>query len=391
VALIGATVAVRFTDCPAATGFGEAARMVVVVALPEELITSVTDADVLAPLLVSPLYDAVSVWLPLVSVDVLKVATPPERVTVLSGVVPSLKTTVPVTPAGVTLAVMVTDCPGVAGLGVTTRRVAAVFVAELITSVTGADVLAALVVSPLYVAVSEWVPAVRVEVANAAAPLDIVTVLRVAAPSLNVILPVAVVGITMAFIVTCWPVTAGLGRAAIPVVVVAFAAATVTVTMADVLPLKARSPLYTAVREWLPAVRVAVANEADPLLRVPGPSAAVPSLKVTMPVAVDGLTVAVRVTVCPGVVDAAEVPRVVVDVALVCPTWVTVKDWPAMVSVALRAPLFGFARRLNWTVPLPLPLLPAVITTQSTGLDAVQAHEVADAATDTLPLDAAFG
>jgi hypothetical protein len=53
--------------------------------------------------------------------------------------------------------------------------------------------------------------------------------------------------------------------------------------------------------------------------------------------------------------------------------------------------LLGFARTLNWTMPLPVPLLPAVIATQFTGLEAVQAQVAADAATVTLPLDAAAG
>jgi hypothetical protein len=63
-----------------------------------------------------------------------------------------------------------------------------------------------------------------------------------------------------------------------------------------------------------------------------------------------------------------------------------------MVKVELRGPLFGFARRLNWTAPFPVPLLPAVIAIQLTGLEAVQAHVAPpDAATVTLPLDAPTG
>lgn len=47
---------------------------------------------------------------------------------------------------------------------------------------------------------------------------------------------------------------------------------------------------------------------------------------------------------------------------------------------------------MNWTAPFPVPLLPAVIATQFTGLEAAQAHvEPPDAVTVTLPLDAPTG
>ena len=40
--------------------------------------------------------------------------------------------------------------------------------------------------------------------------------------------------------------------------------------------------------------------------------------------------------------------------------WVTVNVWPAIVSVPVRALVFGLAAALNATVPVPLPLAPLV-------------------------------
>jgi len=81
----------------------------------------VITADVLPEkALVAP-YAAFTLCLPLLSVDVLKVAVPlPSRVAVPSVVLPSLQLTVPlgVTPVDeVTLAVNVTSCPTLDGFG----------------------------------------------------------------------------------------------------------------------------------------------------------------------------------------------------------------------------------------------------------------------------------
>lgn len=59
------------------------------------------------------------------------------------------------------------------------------------------------------------------------------------------------------------------------------------------------SPLYGAVMEWLPTARPEVEKAAVPPLRVPLPRTEVPSKNVTLPVAVAGDTVAVKVTNCP--------------------------------------------------------------------------------------------
>jgi hypothetical protein len=89
-----------------------------------------------------------------------------------------------------------------AGFGVTEAG------ALLTTWLSVDDVLAAKLVSPLYAAVIEWEPAVRVEVVKTAVPPLSVTVARVVEPSLKFILPVGVPEpevVTVAVNVTDWP------------------------------------------------------------------------------------------------------------------------------------------------------------------------------------------
>jgi hypothetical protein len=64
---------------------------------------------------------------------------------------------------------------------------------------------------------------------------------------------------------------------------------------------------------------------AVPLLRVPVPSVVLPSLKVTVPVAVDGVTVAVKVSDAPYVDGFADEVTAVVVFALLT-VWVRVDD-----------------------------------------------------------------
>ena len=77
--------------------------------------------------------------------------------------------------------------------------------------------------------------------------------------------------------------------------------------------------------EWEPTDSVEVVKVAFPLLIVPVPSVLVPSLKVTVPVAPDGVTVAVNVTEVPKVDGFADElkPRVVLVLLTV---WVSVGD-----------------------------------------------------------------
>jgi len=58
------------------------------------------------------------------------------------------------------------------------------------------------------------------------------------------------------------------------------------------------------------------------------------------------------------------------------PAWLTVKVWPAIVSVPDRGPAgLAAAEKLTW--PLPLPLAPAVTVSQDALLDEVHAHPAA--------------
>jgi hypothetical protein len=76
--------------------------------------------------------------------------------------------------------------------------------------------------------------------------------------------------------------------------------------------------------ECVPAVENEVARVALPELSVPVPSEVVPSRKVTVPVAVEGETVAVSVTLVPVATDVAEdVSVVVVAVSVVVTVMLT--------------------------------------------------------------------
>ena len=96
---------------------------------------------------------------------------------------------------------------------------------------------------------------------------------------------------------------------------VAPAPVTVRATAEEVLGAKVASPPYAAVTEYEPAARLLVENVAlPPELRVPAPSDVVPFEKVTVPVGVplpDGVTCAVKVTLEPAAIVAAEADSVV--------------------------------------------------------------------------------
>ena len=79
-------------------------------------------------------------------------------------------------------------------------------------------------------------------------------------------------------------------------VVVVLALFTVCDKAVEVLTLKFASPPYDAVIECEPAINVEVLKVAFPLLSEPVPSVVLPSLNVTRPVAVEGVTVAVNFT-----------------------------------------------------------------------------------------------
>lgn len=70
-----------------------------------------------------------------------------------------------------------------------------------------------------------------------------------------------------------------------------------------------------------------------------------------------------------------------------CPgaPWLTVKDFPAIVKVPVRALVLVLAATENLTVPLPEPLLPEVMVIQLAWLTAVQLQELV-VATFTVPV-----
>src|SRR3954447_22910056 len=74
---------------------------------------------------------------------------------------------------------------------------------------------------------------------------------------------------------------------------------TAWVVIAEVLPAWFESPPYTAVKLWEPMERVATVKVATPPVTSSDPRVAEPSRNVTLPVAVDGDTVAVSITLWP--------------------------------------------------------------------------------------------
>ena len=85
------------------------------------------------------------------------------------------------------------------------------------------------------------------------------------------------------------------------------------VSGAELLGLKLESPLYTATILCEPIASDVVAKDACPALSVTGlPSAVAPSMKVTVPLAVLGETVAFKVTCEPASAGFSEEFKVVV-------------------------------------------------------------------------------
>ena len=140
---------------------------------------------------------------PAASVDVLNVAFPALSVPVPRVVLPSVKVTVPVAVAGVTVAVNFTDEPYADGFA----DEASVTVGLALFTIWGSteDVLLLYVVLPPYDAVIECKPSASFELLKVACPLLSVPVPSVVLPSLNVTVPVAKKGVTIAVNVTELP------------------------------------------------------------------------------------------------------------------------------------------------------------------------------------------
>src|SRR5258705_3849723 len=142
------------------------------------LVTTWVSVAVAELLLASPLYVAVMGSLPAGSEDVVVAATPPVSVDVPNVVAPLVNVTVPVTPLG-SVAVNVTDWPGVEGFTEETRVTTGVILATTWVSVAVAELLFA---SPLYVAMIGSVPAGSVDVVTVATPPVSVDVPNVVVP-----------------------------------------------------------------------------------------------------------------------------------------------------------------------------------------------------------------
>src|SRR5260370_12485256 len=141
------------------------------------------------------------------SEDVVAVAAPPVSVDVPKVVVPLVNVTVPVTPVG-SVAVNVTDWPGVEGFVEETKVMTGVVLATTWVSVPVAELLFP---SPLYVAVMGSLPAGSEDVVAVATPPVSVDVPQVAAPLVNVTVPVTPLG-SAAVKVTDWPRAEGFSE-----------------------------------------------------------------------------------------------------------------------------------------------------------------------------------
>jgi ribosomal protein L11 len=241
-------------------------------------------------------------------------------------VAPSKNVTVPVgvPPVLVTVVDSVTDCPYVDGFADDVG--AAVVVVALFTVCdSAADVLVANDASPLYVAVMECVPTLRVDRASEAVPALSVAVPIEVAPSKNVTAPVGVppVLVTVVESVTDCPDVDGFADDVGALVVVVALFTVCESAVADVLVANDALPLYVAVIECVPTDKLETASEAEPLLSVAVPIEVAPSKNVTVPVGVPPVLVTVveSVTDCPdvdGFADDVGVLVVVVALFTVC-------------------------------------------------------------------------
>jgi hypothetical protein len=93
---------------------------------------------------------------------------------------------------------------------------------------------------------------------------------------------------------------------------VTFERFTTSVIGVEVLWLLELSPLYVAVRKWVPTARADIVKVALPLLKAWPPIVALPSRKVTVPVAVAGVTLAFSVTSWPEPAGLGKTERLVV-------------------------------------------------------------------------------
>jgi hypothetical protein len=278
------------------------------------LVTTWVSVAVAELLLASPLYVAVMGSLPPGSEDVVTVAAVPVSAAVPNVEAPLVNVTVPVTPLG-SVAVKVTDCPGVEGFTEETRDTTGVVLATTWVSVATTELLLA---SPLYVAVMGSLPAGSEDVVVAATPPVSVDVPNVVAPLVNVTVPATPVG-SVAVNVTDWPGVEGFTEETRVTTGLVLATTWVSVAAAELL---LASPLYVAVTGSIPAGSEDVVVAATPPVSVDVPKVVAPLVNVTVPVTPVG-SVAVNVTDCPGVEGFTEETRVTTGVVLAT-TWLSV-------------------------------------------------------------------
>jgi hypothetical protein len=154
-------------------------------------------------------------------------------------------------------------------------------------------------------------------------------------PTLNVTVPVGCVPLVVVTVAVTLCGTEELPRAiedGLTVTSVIVLSIIVNIDALLVEPASLLSPPYTAVIEFKPtakplAVVVAKVSDAVPLESEPVPSAVLPSLNVTKPVAIAELTVAVRVA------DAPRVNEFATDIFVVVSSLLTVSDTSAVAVV----------------------------------------------------------
>jgi hypothetical protein len=307
VAELGEIMAVNVTECPEIIEVAFELREMVDADI--EFTVCVITLLVPGTLFMSPRYFATIVCDPVDSDDVENVAMPEDNTDVpniVGGVVlVSLNWTEPVAEIGKTEDVKVIDCPVTDGFCDDTRDIV---VPICCTAWERMLVLAAKIALPEYVDDMECVPTDNDDTTNEAWPAVRATGLPVAVPSTrNCIVPVGTsepeTGTTVAVKFTDWPNVEGSSDDAMVVVVpIVF---TVCASMPLVLGKLLESPAYLAIMLWVPADSDDMENVAEPpdiidISRMVGGLVLV-SLKITMPVAVGGVTVAVKDTGWPSV------------------------------------------------------------------------------------------
>ena len=198
----------------------------------------------------------------------------------------------------------------VVGAAATAVETTVVVVVEVVVVVVGAetvtddadDVDTALDASPPYSAVSECAPTMRLLTEMLQVPAARVHVPIEVVPFLKVIVPVAVEATTVAVNVTDEPETGEVLLTVNDVVV--DSALTTREPADDVEAPYVESPPYSAVNEWVPTGESLTAMLQVPDTRVHVPTEVEPRLKVTVPVAAEFVTAAVRVTDEPWDTDA---------------------------------------------------------------------------------------